>query len=318
MLSKYLPDRYSEDEPFLKALLIGYIDSELYAQSVPETDLSAYISDSKHERPILSARSITDAIDWYSLPDDHPFSPDSNGDGFTPDEWQLVREFSRIRGSTAHGLHSILGAEEAAEVLDSELAALEDVENPETMLEAVHRWPGANRVKPPEEVEVLDRGATDVLKSTAKSGARFAGDNWDIINREHDMTVLVDEPTIPEEVDGVPFCPCPDEVVSIPDSDALPPAIYTLDGKTGPHIKPAHIVQAEAQRRALDERLHAPVHGLILRLGDERGDWDILASTDDDWLTDKAWELFRRKAEQLYDDGRVQARLEQMHRGDGR
>lgn len=311
MLSQYLPDA-DEGEPFLKARLIGYIDSQLHARSVPGIDLSAYIPGTEYEQPILSARSITDTIDWRSLPDDHPLSPDSTGDGFSPGEWRLIREYSRIRGSTAHALHSALGAEEAADVLHSELADLKDVEDPDDMLEAVHRWRGAHRVKPPEEVEVLDRSATDALVNAAKRGARFCGDNWDIIAREHDMTVLVDEPTIPEEVDGVPYCPCPDEVVSIPDSDVLPPAIYALDGKTGPRIKPAHIVQAEAQRRALDERLHAPVHGLILRLGDERGDWDILASHDDEWPCDEAWKLFKRKAEQLYDDGRVQARLDQL------
>lgn len=318
MLYEYLPDEYEEGDPYLRATISGYIDSELHARPVPgATRLSAYLPTSDTGKPVLSARSIADTIDWHSLPDEHPFSPENHGDGYAPAEWRLVREYSRIRGIAAHALHATHDAEDAANALRDELAALDDVDDPSAMLDVIHRWPGAHRVAPPEEVDVLNKTPRDALENSLKDGARICGDNWDMAAREHDWGVLGVEPSIPEEVDGVAYCPCPDEVVAITDSDALSEGIYNLDAKTGPRIKPAHIVQAEAQRRALDERLYDDVHGLILRLGPERGDWSILTSHDDDWLADTAWSLFSRRAETLYDDTRVQAGLRRLEE-DGR
>ncbi|NHN60463.1 MULTISPECIES: hypothetical protein [Halorussus] len=318
MLSNYLPDEYEDGDLYLRSTLSGHIDSQLHARPVPgNTHLSAYPRESPINKPALSARSITDTIDWHSLPDNHRLKPDTHGDGYTPDEWQLVREYSRIRGAAAHALHSTYDAEEAAKALRDELDALNDADDPDAMLDVVHRWDGSHRVTSPEDADVLGKTPVDALLEAAEDGAHICADNWDMASREHGMDALAVEPTIPEEVDGVTYCPCPDETVAIIDSDTLPDGVYTVDGKTGKSIKPAHIVQAEAQRRALDERLYDDVHGLILRLGPERGNWSILSSHDDDWLADEAWTLFLRKAEKLYDDTHVQAGLRRLEK-DGR
>ncbi len=313
VLSEYLPEYIdsASSNRHAKYALAGILNDDAHPRSL-RTDHSAYIPANDTD-PALASRSIIHSIDWHSVPEDHLLAPERNGDGWTPREWDHISTYARIRGAAAHELYAAPDAESGAQALRDELTAIKTIDSPAEMHGAVYSWTDSH-MTPPDDLQHLTDTPREVLYRTCKDDARGIADNWSSAAREHSLHTLVNEATIVETIDGTRYCTRPDQIVYTTDSPSLPDGVYPLDAKAVSRIQPAHYLQAEAQRRAINARVadDADVHAILLRLGVERGDWEIHSSIDDDWPGEKAWEMFTRKAETLYDDGLVDVALGQV------
>lgn len=315
MLTDYIPDGYGGQlgDHLARAHLRGRLDDiNSEPRSLRHNNLTAYISEFNH--PALSARCIVDSIDWHSLPETHQLKPKRDGTGWTPHEWDLISTYARIRGSAAHALQSAPADKEASQTLQEEITKLEHVDNPDEMYRVVSEWSGSRDMMPPDGLQTINQTPTQELINTCKDETRCIEDNWHRAARHHNIHPLLNEARIIVKIDDVLYCSSPDQISHINDSPQLPPAMYNIDAKSTEKIHPKHIIQAETQRRAVASRVSEdePVHAILIRLGLEKEDWDIHTSLDDDWPAEKAWDMFRRRAETLYNDGLVQAELSQL------
>ena len=317
MLSEYLPDHLPDIESKYVAeySLIGTIDDTAHPRSVPQTPHTAYIHDNDDDEPAIATRSITDSIDWDAVPNDHDlYQYCGDNDDEDNEEWDrdLVTDYSRIRGAAAHAAYTVPDTDNITDRLRDELADIHDIDDPEAMYEAVYNWPGSKPQIPPPEVAPLVRETiTEELHRQIEEGARLIADNWLRAESNTGWHTLINEATIVAEVDGTWYCARPDQIIYPTDESDLRPHLYNLDAKAVVSLHPEHVVQAEAQRRAIDSRVadDADVHAIILQLGVDRGDWSIHSSLDDDWPGDKAWDMFNRRAKSLYNDDLVDAAL---------
>ncbi|WP_435180419.1 hypothetical protein [Halorussus sp. AFM4] len=329
-LVDYFPDYISQPCKYVRASVAiqGIIDDEgVFPRDLPGTEYTAYLTD-EDDPPTLGARSIANSIKFYDLPSDHSFHPNNLHRRLANDELKeddklngrdsnLIKEYSRIRGAAAHSLYTASVPESDNEDFLNDLNDIYDVNNPLEMYESVYEWPGSNPLMTrPDLLQVIDDSPTEALYQSCKDGAWMASDNWDAARREHKWRVLVTEGHIIVEIDGIRYCARPDQIVYIDGSPTLPPGLYTIDAKAVTRLKPDHILQAEAQRRAISSRVadNADVHAIILKLsGAERGEWKIFSSlNDDDWLPDQAWDMFYRRAKTMYEDAYIRTKLRQL------
>lgn len=321
VLEEYLPDYLNgcPNERYAKWCLRGVLNDNARPRSLDGMPYTAYLTNSHATKPALAARSIIHSIDWESLPADHPLAPNRTGDGLAPDEWRLISEFARIRGKAAHTLQTTDAS--WGEVSNDEIGRLEDVEDAEQMYHLVYGWKGSpSPLTPPEELEHVSDTPTEALIEAGKTGAYTAARNWEQAESELGLSTLLNEPSLVVDFDHTRYCSRPDRISIADDSATLTAGLYNVEAKTTVRIQPEHVLQAEAQRRAINARTAdgEQAHAVLLRLGSEMGDWEIHTSRDDDWLGDEAWDMFRQQAKNLYSDGRVKAALGRFKFGDDR
>lgn len=313
MLKHYLPhylDNIKREQAARYAIEGIIHDSDAQSHKLTKArkdEITAYTCE-KHP-PALSAPSIIKFVDWYALPENHPLYPSRDGSGFAPEDWRLIGKYADIRGTAAHIRQAAESPEESSRRIHEETAELKRIDKFEQMYTAVRDWSGTVEMMPLDALRSLGDDPTEHLIDRCKDESLHISENWHQAAQHHSVHPILSEARLIVKIDGVLYCACPDQIAYVTDSPRLPPAMYSIDGKAVERIQPEHIAQAEAQRRAVETRVadDEPVHAILIRLGVGRDDWDIHSSTSDDWMGDEAWQIFKQKAEVLYDDGRVQA-----------
>lgn len=312
MLEEYIPDdapdyyhgdHYPGPSANPREYIEEVVDPAVVTGSFPFVDGSYYkpTGDVIERPPVLAGRSIVDRISWRDLPDDHEYHRTATHDAA---DRPYVRLYGRIRGILVHSLvlDDGVGVDEAVRRAREDIDGLPGDMSYTDLYDAVARWEGAPRVRPAEDEHVYDV-PREALHRRVEDEAHAAASNWH--RAEHDIRLqpLADEVVTLGETEGGHGYGCRmDRLGYVDTSDAaLPLGLYVAEIKTAEEWHPAHLVQAEAYRRSLVPDLRAEPHGVLVRLGAERGDYTVVSSHDDAWDAEELWGLFETKARWMYE-----------------
>lgn len=313
MLEEYIPDdapdyfhgnHYLGTSPNPREYIEKVINPAVVTGSFPFTCGSYYKpTDGLIDRPaVIAGKTIVDLIKWSELPDDHQYHRTPKHDS---DDRPYIRLYGRIRGILAHSLildDGIDFTEATKRAVDDVADVPSDVSH-QDLYDVVADWEGAPRVQPADEEQTYDV-PRPALDERIKTDGYAAVHNWEEVEHELQLQSLADEVvTLGETDDGHGYGCKIDRLGYVETTDSpVPPGLYVTDIKIAEKWHPAHLAQAEAYRRSLFPDLAAEPHGMVVRLGPERGDYTVLTSHDDEWDTDELWRFFEKKARWMYEN----------------
>ena len=303
MLSQYVPDDYvGSDRAYICEVYLNAHSKRIVNRGRLNQLAARYYAiqtTTGDIENVLAGTTITDEIDYATLPPDHLYQRSHNASGHHPDDWPLIRYYAQKRGILLHHyiLHDDVPLEERAEHL---LATTPDGTTAEDVQEAVGKWRHAPHVPLPSEDHAHD-DCQRALAEYADMEARKAARNWQEIADTLDTRWIADETKVLGETpDGHVYGGQIDRLTAV-ENESIPPGVYVLDLKLAADWHPRHLVQAESYRRALADDFPG-IDAAVVRLGVEDGESEIITSHDDEWDAEELWSLFSRRADSLYND----------------
>jgi hypothetical protein len=302
MLSKYVPDDYvGSDAEYIRNVYLTDGRRVVHRGRLNRVSGCYYAIKnlSGDVENAYAATTIIDEIDYSALPEEHPYHRSHEGSGHEPDSWPLIRWYSSKRGILLH--HTILHDGTSIKGCAQKLLSTppDDATHRDVQI-AVSDWPHAPRVPHPDEDNAFDDCET-ALAHSIQFEVEAAAHNWEQLYNELDTCWIADETKIIGETeDGQLYGGEIDRLTGVEDGFPVRD-VYVFDYKVSDDWHPRQLVQAEAYRRTLQDDMPG-IEAAVVRLGVKKDDYEVVTSNDDRWLPDTLWDMFKDRAESLYDD----------------
>lgn len=258
--------------------------------------VTAYIPDHSLYPIALTASTIAQAIDYDSLDEDSPLTTTT-----TPYIQQTEPQASEFRKKLGSAVHALADrdSDQADEYASEAVQALKDADPRKTPER--HRY---DKIKKSNDLIDIYDPQREIYRT-----ARIIKETVDraIDELGYPRTVMREEPIV-STVDGVPIACRPDRLMG----DTETPLVTEI--KTSLTLNTSTIIQTEAQRRAISERLEKPISAAIIRA--TLYDCQIVHIRPRSRLANAAWDAYRRRAigpdgeSGLYNDIEVQIWLD--------